>query len=304
MKKLLIILLCFSLSLLNIGPITSNAFAANIENEVSTVESNIEEVFNYNTDEVEIIAESLETELNNIENTELNVSNVDVQSDRIVIEAEVETFDYDVDSTIEILPEENIAEYKIVYEENGVLIEKEYLLNINIVNDEEFVIEFIDKETGEIQIYDTSVVSSSAIPYIAYIIGAQVVRLAIKGVAKKTIKVASNMGKVLKHNSRGVLFEGNSSKGWTHIKNGHILGKGAKKGDTLFPSHLSESQIKNIIMESLENGTLKGTASNGYKSYEYKLNKYGIDKMKVIVDSDGMIVTAYPLSGKSVRVVK
>lgn len=244
------------------------------------------------------------TAAKNKEDTDLEVSNLNVQNDRIIIESKVSTYNYDVDTTLEIQPEENTAQYNITYEENGDLIEKEYDLNINVIDDENFIIEFIDKETGEITIYDSSVVSASAVPYVAYIIGSQVVRLAIKGLAKKSIKVASNMGKILKHNSRGVLFEGNASKGWKHIKNGHILGKGAKKGDTLFPKNLSESQIKNIIMESLQKGTYKGQAANGYKSYEYNLNKYGINKMKVIVDKDGMIVTAYPLSGKSVIKVK
>ncbi|REJ23140.1 MAG: hypothetical protein C6W54_14005 [Bacillaceae bacterium] len=305
MKKLLIISLCFTLSFLSIGPTASNVYAATSENEVPvSVESNIQEVFNYAADETEEIVQELEEEFNTAEDTELEVSNLNVQNDRIIIESKVSTYNYDVDTTLEIQPEENTAQYNITYEENGDLIEKEYDLNINVIDDENFIIEFIDKETGEITIYDSSVVSASAVPYVANIIGSQVVRLAIKGLAKKSIKVASNMGKILKHNSRGVLFEGNASKGWKHIKNGHILGKGAKKGDTLFPKNLSESQIKNIIMESLQKGTYKGQAANGYKSYEYNLNKYGINKMKVIVDKDGMIVTAYPLSGKSVIKVK
>lgn len=128
------------------------------------------------------------------------------------------------------------------------------MLNINVTDEEDFSIEFIDNQTGETTIYDSSVATASAIPYIAYIVGSQVVRLAIKGVAKKTVQVSVNLGKVLKHNSRGVLFEGSSSKGWKHIYDGHVLGKGAKKGDTLFPKNLSQTQIKNIIMESLEKG--------------------------------------------------
>lgn len=39
----------------------------------------------------------------------------------------------------------------------------------------------------------------------------------------------------------------------------------------------------------------------GNKSYRYKLNKYGINNMKVIVNKDNVIVTAYPIDGKSVK---
>lgn len=46
---------------------------------------------------------------------------------------------------------------------------------------------------------------------------------------KEVVSAYSGLGKILKHNSRGILFEGKGDKGWAHIKNGHILGKGAKK---------------------------------------------------------------------------
>ncbi|MEK5529456.1 hypothetical protein MKX79_08750 [Viridibacillus sp. FSL R5-0468] len=54
----------------------------------------------------------------------------------------------------------------------------------------------------------------------------------------------------------------------------------------------------------MSKGTLKGTAKNGYKTYTYKLNKHGNKNMKVVVNKDGVIVTAYPTSGTSVKVKK
>ncbi|ETT84106.1 hypothetical protein MKZ08_08825 [Viridibacillus sp. FSL R5-0477] len=71
-----------------------------------------------------------------------------------------------------------------------------------------------------------------------------------------------------------------------------------------YPKRLKESTIKSIIMTSLSKGTLKGTAKNGYKTYTYKLNKHGNKNMKVVVNKDGVIVTAYPTSGTSVKVKK
>jgi hypothetical protein len=57
----------------------------------------------------------------------------------------------------------------------------------------------------------------------------------------------AGMGKVLKHNSKAVLMEGTSSNGWKHIVENHITGK---SGKTLFPKHMGEGEIKNLIMES------------------------------------------------------
>ncbi|MEK5271926.1 hypothetical protein NSR00_14365 [Aeribacillus sp. FSL K6-8394] len=70
----------------------------------------------------------------------------------------------------------------------------------------------------------------------------------------------------------------------------------------MFPKNLSETEIKNIIMKSLEKGTYKGTARNGDKSYVYSINKYGINQVKVIVNKDGVIKTDYPLSGNKSKV--
>lgn len=54
-------------------------------------------------------------------------------------------------------------------------------------------------------------------------------------------------------------------------------------------------------MISLKKGKYMGKNDLGNKSYRYKLNKYGINNMKVIVNKDNVIVTAYPIDGKSVK---
>ncbi|AZV44859.1 EndoU domain-containing protein [Peribacillus asahii] len=119
------------------------------------------------------------------------------------------------------------------------------------------------------------------------------------------VKAYSGLGKTLKHSSRGILFEGTRNEGWEHIKKRHITGQIKVKGTTTFyPKGLKESQIKNIIMTSLKKGKLSGKAKNGYKTYTYGLNKYGIKNMKVVVDKDNVIITAYPISGSKVKKVK
>lgn len=131
--------------------------------------------------------------------------------------------------------------------------------------------------------------------------GGKVVDLLIQSGKGSLVKAYAGLGKKLVYNSRGILFEGTTSKSWQHIVKGHITGQIAKKGDTLFPKHLTESRIKKIIMTSLKKGTYMGKTSIGDKSYVFSLNKYGIKKMRVVVDEDNVIKTAYPISGKSVH---
>lgn len=53
-------------------------------------------------------------------------------------------------------------------------------------------------------------------------------------------------------------------------------------------------------MKSLKDGEDVGK-TKGYKIYEHKLNSYGIKKMRVVVDKDNVIITAFPLSGSQVK---
>ena len=111
------------------------------------------------------------------------------------------------------------------------------------------------------------------------------------------VDVVAGMGKVLKYNSRAILMEGNSKEGWKHIVDGHVIGK---KGKTLFPKHMGEGEIKNLIMESVEKGGIRTKHPDGTMEYVYNPNKYGISEMITIVSKDGIIRTSYPTKGISV----
>lgn len=114
------------------------------------------------------------------------------------------------------------------------------------------------------------------------------------------VNAFAGLGKVQKFNSKGILLDGNSSTGWDHINKRHVTGTAATKGTTLFPKSLSDAQIKNLIMESLQKGTLKSTHSDGTKVYTYNPQKYGISEMTTVVTKDNIIKTSYPVSGTSV----
>lgn len=118
---------------------------------------------------------------------------------------------------------------------------------------------------------------------------------------KDEVNALAGLGKVQKFNSRGILMDGNSKTGWQHIDKRHVSGTAATKGTTLFPKHLGEAKIKNLIMESLEKGQLASVnPKDGTMVYKYKPNKYGIDEMTTVVTDNYVIKTSYPTSGKSV----
>lgn len=114
------------------------------------------------------------------------------------------------------------------------------------------------------------------------------------------IDAFAGLGKIQKHNSKGILLDGNSSTGWDHIYKRHVSGTSATKGTTLFPKALGDAQIKNLVMESLEKGTLKSTHTDGTKVYTYNPKKHGISEMTTVVTKDNIIKTSYPTSGTSV----
>ncbi|WOV86991.1 hypothetical protein QWT69_14100 [Sporosarcina oncorhynchi] len=127
--------------------------------------------------------------------------------------------------------------------------------------------------------------------------------LLIKSGKGAQVTAFEGLGKVLKHNSKGILLDGNSKTGWEHIVKGHITGTIAKKGDTLFPKALGEAQVKNLVMESLEKGKLI-TLADGTKVYTYNPQKHGISGMTTVVTKDNIIKTSYPTAGTSVIKVK
>jgi len=111
------------------------------------------------------------------------------------------------------------------------------------------------------------------------------------------VDALSKMGNVLKYNSKAVLMEGNSKEGWKHIVENHIIGK---PGKSLFPKHMEEAQIKNLIMECVEKGSVFKKQRDGAIVYLYRPNKYGISEMLTVVDSNGIIRTSFPTNGTSV----
>ncbi|MDM5233401.1 hypothetical protein [Lysinibacillus pakistanensis] len=127
----------------------------------------------------------------------------------------------------------------------------------------------------------------------------------IYGLLKKSgkndvVDAFAGLGSIQKFNKKGILMDGNSSTGWKHINKRHISGTSADKNTTLFPKHLGEAKIKNLIMESLEKGTLQSTHADGTKVYTYNPNKYGISEMTTVVTKDNIIKTSYPTKGTSV----
>ena len=77
------------------------------------------------------------------------------------------------------------------------------------------------------------------------------------------VDVFAGLGKIQKFNARGILLDGDSRTGWEHIYKRHVAGTTANRGTTLFPRALGDAQIKNLIMESLEKGTLESTHFDG-----------------------------------------
>ena len=110
----------------------------------------------------------------------------------------------------------------------------------------------------------------------------------------------AGLGKIQKFNARGILLDGDSRTGWEHIYKRHVAGTTANRGTTLFPRALGDAQIKNLIMESLEKGTLESSHDDGTKIYTYRPKKFGISKMTTIVTKDNIIKTSYPNDGTSV----
>jgi Domain of unknown function (DUF4157)/Bacterial EndoU nuclease len=107
---------------------------------------------------------------------------------------------------------------------------------------------------------------------------------------------------VLLKSRKGTKLEvGNSQFGWEHIKQGHIIGK---SGKSMFPRGLSESKIKKMIMDAIDNGTEVPTQKDKIK-YVYRLKPHenGIAEMEVFVNRSGNFVeTAYPTKGSGVWV--
>ncbi|MCR8854592.1 hypothetical protein [Lysinibacillus fusiformis] len=147
---------------------------------------------------------------------------------------------------------------------------------------------------------DKSIAAISLFPAGKVVKSGKIYKLLKNADKNHVVDAFSGLGKIQKFNSKGILMEGNSSTGWEHIYKRHVSGKAATKGTTLFPKALGDSQIKNLVMESLEKGTLQSTHSNGTRVYTYNPNKYGISEMTTVVTKDNIIKTSYPVKGTSV----
>ncbi|MGI0010639.1 MAG: hypothetical protein ACREAE_04485, partial [Nitrosopumilaceae archaeon] len=88
-----------------------------------------------------------------------------------------------------------------------------------------------------------------------------------------------------------------TAESWAHIVSRHIIGK---PGRTLFPSYLSKAQIKGLIREAVDKGTVvKQTGERILITFSP--DKFGIKEMEVWVNTiTNVIETAYPTKGPGV----
>lgn len=121
----------------------------------------------------------------------------------------------------------------------------------------------------------------------------------------KIVNTYSGLGAIRMSTPRGVLYEGTRDKSWLHIKKRHIDGTVKAPNTTFYPKDLSNKKIISIIKIALKKGKPGKTNASGLTTYKYNFkNKYGIKEMKVVVDNDGIIVSAYPVNGSKVKKVK
>jgi len=126
-----------------------------------------------------------------------------------------------------------------------------------------------------------------------------------------TIGVVSRNGEVR------WLSRGGTGQGWEHINQRHISGTldlesedatslfpvgQVVKGETL-PDTTTHQEVREMIVDAIKQGdpTQQGQKIRYY--FEPAQNGYsgsGIDEMRVIVQTDGSVETAFPLSGESV----
>jgi hypothetical protein len=140
--------------------------------------------------------------------------------------------------------------------------------------------------------------------YLAWDVAATAVPFAPGSYVGRVAQTASktfNLGKILRQSDKGILYEGVTKRdgpGWQHIKWGHV-GKG-QPDKTLFPNQLTETQIKNLIMTSLDKAQSIKKLANGRTLYTYYVKSGGINMIKTIVSPEGIIVTSYPVGGNTV----
>ncbi|WP_209630502.1 hypothetical protein [Methanofollis sp. W23] len=126
-------------------------------------------------------------------------------------------------------------------------------------------------------------------------------RLLRDGITENELKVVVNSNgnllrtlAVVKRGDGTVVWleEGNNKWGWTHIKKKHITGE--IRDGTLFPSSMTETDVKNLIFETLRNPcvseiSMKNSNLLHYHDMVPPNGKY----IRVVTNPEGMIISAY-----------
>lgn len=113
-------------------------------------------------------------------------------------------------------------------------------------------------------------------------------------VAEKNGNLAKTLDVVKGDTGIRWLEEGNSFSGWMHIVKKHITGETA--GGTKFPSSMNENQVKELVLQSIRDGSETITFdSRGRKTFIYDYISPEGFNVKTIVGDNGYIVTSYPV---------
>lgn len=256
----------------------------------------------------ESLSDELITELDTENNEELNVEVADVSSDSLVIET---TYENEAKIALEFSFETEEISMATEYIEKGQAVEGEYEIEILEVNENSYVFNFIDLNTGEEYIVDSTQIEASALPVIVYFIGSQVARITVQHIGKKAIikigkktfqakskdaakKATVNFSNVtIKAGGKNVYFT--KSKMQHILQNHHPNYWTGKSGKSMFDPSLSVNQVKNIVTNvinsnktTIGNALKKGNSVNVYKTIN------GV-KYKVNIGKDGYVKSAYPV---------
>ncbi|CAM5339980.1 SAR2788 family putative toxin [Niallia circulans] len=255
--------------------------------------------------------DELVTELDTKNNEELAVEVADVSSDSVVVETTYEDDENEAKFELEFSFETDEIIMKSEYLEEGQLVEGEFEIEILELNEDSYVFNFIDLNTREEYMVDSTQIEASALPVIVYFIGSQVARITVQHIGKKAIlKIgkktfqakSKNAAKKATVNFSNVTIKaGGKNVYFTKAKMQHILQNHhpsywtGKSGKSMFDPSLSVNQVKNIVTNvinsnktTIGNALKKGNSVNVYKTIN------GI-KYKVNIGKDGYVKSAYPV---------
>lgn len=90
------------------------------------------------------------------------------------------------------------------------------------------------------------------------------------------------------------LEEGNNWWGWIHIKKKHITGELLDDMGTLFPSSMTETDVKNLIFETLRNPCVSEISmKNSYLLHYHGMVPPNGKYIRVVTNPEGKIISAY-----------